>query len=298
MSASRIATSDTSGRSRPSRRRLMPTRDVELTEAQVADDLHALHGVDVRMQIANLDAVFVQIVGQILRHPLGERSDENALILGDAQVDFRKQIVDLGLRWTDFQHRVDQTRRPHELLDDLSCMRLLVFRGRRGDEHRLRQELLELIEAQRAVIERRRQSETVVDEVFLARTIAAEHPSDLRNRDVRFVDERQRVSGQIVDQRRRRLARRASRQVTRVVLDALAEPDLDHHLDVEAGALLDPLRFDQLGLSRKEFLLRRELDLNLLYRVEHLVPACHIVARWKHREARELLPDVARQRIE
>src|SRR5690606_30353324 len=38
---------------------------IEFPEAQVAYDFHALHGVDVRVQIAYLDAVFGEIVGEV-----------------------------------------------------------------------------------------------------------------------------------------------------------------------------------------------------------------------------------------
>ena len=46
----------------------------------------------------------------------------------------------------------------------------------------------------------------------------------------------------------RRLARGAAGQVPRVVLDAGAIAELDDHLDVEAGALLEPLRLDEPAL--------------------------------------------------
>ena len=64
---------------------------------------------------------------------------------------------------------------------------------------------------------------------------------------VALVEEHQRVLRQVVDQRRRRLARRRARQVARVVLDALAVADLLQHLEVEARALLEALRLDQLA---------------------------------------------------
>jgi hypothetical protein len=41
--------------------------------------------------------------------------------------------------------------------------------------------------------------------------------------------------------------------MARVVLDALGEADLGQHLEVEAGALLQPLRFDQLVFLAEEF---------------------------------------------
>ena len=113
-----------------------------------------------------------------------------------------------------------------------------------------------------------------------------------------LVDEHQRARRQVVDQRRRRLARLAPRQVARVVLDALAEADLGHHLEVEARPLLDALRLDQLHLRDEGVLRLHELDLDLLDRVEHLLPARHVVARRKHGEAADPLPDVAGERVE
>ncbi len=72
MSASRMATRLTSGRSRPSRSRLMPTSTSKGTQAQIADDLHAFHGVDVVVHIAHLDACPLEIAGEVLRHLFGQ----------------------------------------------------------------------------------------------------------------------------------------------------------------------------------------------------------------------------------
>jgi hypothetical protein len=57
---------------------------------------------------------------------------------------------------------------------------------------------------------------------------------------------------QIVDQRRRRLAGLAPREMPGVVLDALAEAELVEHFEVETGALLDALRFDQTTFGVEE----------------------------------------------
>ena len=46
---------------------------VEGAEAQVADDLDALDRVDVGVHVAHPHAVLVQIFGQVLGHPLGQR---------------------------------------------------------------------------------------------------------------------------------------------------------------------------------------------------------------------------------
>ena len=105
---------------------------------------------------------------------------------------------------------------------------------------------------ERPVVERRRQAEAVVDQVLLARAVAAVHAAELRDGHVALVDDHQRVRRQIVDQRRRRLAGAAAGQVPRVVLDALAEAQLGQHLEVEARALLDALRLEQLALALEE----------------------------------------------
>ena len=49
---------------------------VEYAGTQVANDLDALNRVDVRMQVAHLDAVFGQKLGQVFRHALGQRRDQ------------------------------------------------------------------------------------------------------------------------------------------------------------------------------------------------------------------------------
>ena len=49
-------------------------------EAQVAHQLLPLDGLDVVVHIAHLDAGGLQIIGQILRHLLGERGDKRTLV--------------------------------------------------------------------------------------------------------------------------------------------------------------------------------------------------------------------------
>ena len=62
--------------SRPSRKKVDADQDVEGAEPEVADDLDALDRVDVRMHVADLDAVIVQVFGQVLGHALGQHRDE------------------------------------------------------------------------------------------------------------------------------------------------------------------------------------------------------------------------------
>ncbi len=57
----------------------MPTENVAVARAQSPQNLHALDGVDVAVQVAHLQADVAQVVGEILGGALGQRGDEHAL---------------------------------------------------------------------------------------------------------------------------------------------------------------------------------------------------------------------------
>ena len=89
---------------------------IELVEAHRADNLCALQGIDIRVQVANADADLAEIGRQILGHALGERRDQNLVLLLDLFVDLTEQIVNLPL---DRAHRnlgVQKTGRAYQLL--------------------------------------------------------------------------------------------------------------------------------------------------------------------------------------
>jgi len=67
LSASRMRTSDTSGRSRPSLRRLIPIRAVEFALPQVPQDVHPLKGFDVGVKVADPEAELVVVPGSAPR---------------------------------------------------------------------------------------------------------------------------------------------------------------------------------------------------------------------------------------
>ena len=80
LSASRIGDQRDLGHVEALAQQIDADQHVELAEPQVADDLDALDRIDVGVQVAHLDAVLAQIVGQVLGHPLGQRRHQHALV--------------------------------------------------------------------------------------------------------------------------------------------------------------------------------------------------------------------------
>ena len=78
----------------------------------------------------------------------------------------------------------------------------------------------------------------------------------------------------------------------------LQKADLLHHLEIEARALLDPLRLDQLAVLVEEFQPLAQLDLDRLDRAQHGVARRHVMRRRIDGETRNLLPHAAGERIE
>ena len=52
---------------------------VDRARAQVAQDLDALHRVELGVQVADLDPVLAQVVGEVLGEALGQRRHQRAL---------------------------------------------------------------------------------------------------------------------------------------------------------------------------------------------------------------------------
>ena len=115
--------------------------------------------------------------------------------------------------------------------------------------------MLELLEGQRAVVERRGHAEAVVHQRLLARAVAVIHAANLRHRV--WCDSSMNskiILRHVIEQGGRRFAGQAAAQMPRIIFDAVAIADGAHHFDVEHGALHDALRFDKFSLLLQLFL--------------------------------------------
>ena len=184
------------------------------------------------MQILHANSNLAQIVGQVFRRALGQRGHQHALLLRSPGATLLNQIVDLALERLDRDDRIDQPGRADNLLGNNRAATQLVRPRRGGNKRALIDQCLKFRVVQRSVVERRRQTEAVIHQRVLARTIARVHPADLRHRDVRFVDDQQVILRKKIDQGEWPLAGRATAEMARVILDATAEAHLLEHFKV------------------------------------------------------------------
>src|SRR5580704_19287288 len=124
--------------------------------------------------------------------------------------------------------------------------------GRRGAHiDDLVRRLYELVEIERAIIERARQAKAIIYEHGFARAVAFVHAADLRDGCVRFIDHYQKIFWEKIDDRVGLGTGWASRQMTRIVFDPIAEAHFLQHFQVVFTAHPQPLRLQKFVLRFK-----------------------------------------------
>ncbi len=272
---------------------------VVLAQPQLAQQLHPAQRVDLGVQVAHPDAHLQQVVGEVFGHLLGQRRDQHPFVGLGALADFADQIVDLPLGRLDHHLGIDQPGGADHLLDELAAGLAEFVRARGGRQvDRLADAVGELLPGERAVVAGRRQPEPVLDQVAFARHVAFVHAADLRDGDVGLVDDQQEVFREVVEQGGRRRARAAAVDVARVVLDARAESDLAHHLDVVVGAHPQPLGLQQLALALQFGQPLGQFLLDGGDGVGHSFRAGHVVGGREDPQRVDLADHVAGQRVQ
>ena len=219
---------------------------LHVAHAQAVDQFRPLKGVELRMDVLDLELQLAQVVRQVLGGALRQRQDQRPLSALRHTPQPLHQVVHLSSGRQDLHHRVRDARGPDHLLHHLRGDLHLVVPRRGRNEHGLVHVLLELVPLEGAVVQAGGQAKPVLHQHGLARPVAVEHAPNLGQRDVRLVHEQQKVLREEVDQRARRLSVLSSVQVDRVVLDPGAVPHLPQHLHVVARAHPDALRLQGL----------------------------------------------------
>ena len=243
------------GQVQPLAQQVDAAQNVELARAQSVDDVDALQRIHIGVHIAHLDAALFQIVGQTLRHALGERGDEHAPARVHDGMHLGEKIVDLPLRGFYGDGRVQKPRGADELFHDLPRLLQFIGRGGRRNADHLRYARVELLERERAVVVGGFHAESVLHKIGLARQIAVVHGADLRNGHVALVDKHEKIFWKVIEQGKGRLPGRAAVEIAGIIFHARTVADLAHHLQIVPRALGKPLRFEEFArvLERLDF---------------------------------------------
>ena len=146
--------------------------------------------MNIGMKIAHPDAQASVIGGQVLRHALRQRGDQNPLSPLRPRPDFTEKIIHLPLNGFHDDFRVHEARGTDDLLNDmLSGLVKFICGGCRRNIKPLLRESLVFFKHQRAVVQSGGQPETIIHQGFLPGPVAPVHPDGLGNRRMTLIND-------------------------------------------------------------------------------------------------------------
>ena len=250
------------------------------------------------MQIFYADPGFPDIIRKIFRHTLCKRCDQDLVVFFYFFIDLSHKIIDLSLHWSHGDLRIKKSCRADDLLRAEKFMVRLVSGRGCGHEHHLIDMGLKLLKIQWAVIQGRRQAESIIHQCLLSRPVTEIHAADLRKRDMGLVHDDQEIIREIVEQRTRRLSRCRSHKMTGIVLDSRTEACLSHHLHIKICPFRDSLCLQKLVLTLKKGYLFFHFRKDIFRCPHHLFFRYNIVGRREDRHMFQLRFHLSGQRLD
>ena len=229
------------------------------------------------MKVFYPDPHLPHIIGQILSHTLGQGSHQNLIALVHLLIDFTYKVVDLSFHRADRDLRIQKSCRADDLFRPKQFVISLIIRWSCRYKHHLIDLALELPEIQGPVVQGGRQTEPIFHQCGLAGSVARIHPPHLRQRNMRLVDNDEKIIRKVINQSVRRFPRFASCQMSGIILNPGAEAGLPHHLHIKICPLGDTLGLQQLILAFKISHLLFHLLQDLFGRLLHPLLGNHVV---------------------
>ena len=82
-------------------------QDIKNAQTQITDDFCPLQGLNVRVHVFDLDPHFLEVIGQVFRHLLGQGGNKRPLSPFYTHIDFTQEIVHLTHGRTHFHLRIE-----------------------------------------------------------------------------------------------------------------------------------------------------------------------------------------------
>ena len=184
--------------------------------------------------------------------------------MGDGNPDFFEQVIDGEVGVAHLDGRIEQARGADDLVDKGAAgLREFVVVGGGTDVDDLPRQGLKLFKLQRTIVQRCGQAEAVAHEGLLARAVAAVHGTDLRDGDVTFINDDEKIFRKEVEQAVRTCAGGASVEIARIVFDARTVTEFAYHLYVVVHTLFEALGFEVFVLLLEPLHLLHEVVLDL-----------------------------------
>jgi hypothetical protein len=205
------------------------------------------------VHVAHADALLVQVFGEVLGHALGQRRDQHAIAALGAPRGSREQVVDLGFA-PGASRPADRSGRSGGSPARRTAAGALHLPGRPASPRRRSSAAhrLPLLELQRPVVDapgRRKPYSTSVS--LRARSRPLYMPPICGTVTWLSSTNTSALSRQVFEQRRRRLAGLRARTGSANSSRCRRRAGRLDHLEVEGGALLEPLRLEQLARSSR-----------------------------------------------
>ena len=153
------------------------------------------------MQITHSHSLFKQVLGEVFGHLLGQSRDQDTIAHRDSLVHLIHQIVNLTLRWLNDDFRIHKTGWAHDLFNHLRRNPEFVGTGCCRQEDTLIDPFDDFFKMQGSIITSARQAKTVIDQDVFTATVPSKLTVQLRNCNMAFIDDQQKVFREVIDQR-------------------------------------------------------------------------------------------------